>query len=126
MSAENTRQSPRFAVEVAVSLRGEAQASGRTSNVSSGGLCATVDRPVRRGATIEVELTLVFQDSVSEPLKLPARVVWVTQIGPGRHQVGVAFLALGRPQRTYLDMFLRYLQQGPAPAPEGGEDDPFA
>ncbi len=126
MSGENTRQSPRFAVEVAVSLRGEVQASGRTSNVSSGGLCAIVDRPVPRGATIEVEMALVFSpESISEPLILPARVVWVTRLGPDSHQVGVAFLALAGHQRTYLDMFLRYLQQGPA-APDSGEDDPFA
>ncbi|HTM21744.1 MAG TPA: PilZ domain-containing protein [Kofleriaceae bacterium] len=122
------RQSPRFAVEAAVTLRqAEQTASGRTSNVSSGGLCATVDRAMPRGATIDVELALVFDEaSISEPLVLPARVVWATEVGPGRHQVGVSFLALPDAQKTYLGMFLRYLQDGKSAAgTDGGSEDPF-
>jgi hypothetical protein len=112
MSGE-IRQSPRFAVEVAVTMIGAGEpATGRTSNVSRGGLCATVDRTVARGATIEVEIALVFDESsISEPIVLPARVVWVTELGPGQHQVGVSFVALPPQQKTYLDMFIRYLEE---------------
>jgi hypothetical protein len=55
----------------------------------------------------------VFDEtSISEPITLPARVVWATEFDPGQHQVGVSFLALPPVQKTYLDMFLRYLEDG--------------
>jgi len=123
-----TRQSPRFAVELAVELRRGATtaARGRTSNVSRGGLCAVVDAAIERGATVELEMALVFDEaSFSEPLAVAARVVWVTQLGPQQHQVGVAFLSVPAAQRTYLDMFMRYLEEGAAAGDGPAEDDPF-
>ena len=128
MSAE-TRKSPRYAVDIAITLRraGGDAVTGRTSNVSSGGLCALVDQPVERGAGVEVEMALIFNEATtSEPLRLPARVVWATELGQGRHQVGVAFLGMSKAQHTYVDMFIRYLTEGAAHGDSRGEEDPFA
>jgi len=125
------RRFPRYAIDAEVTVRGPdglAIATGRTANLSRGGLCADVDAPLPRGEMVEVAIALVFDaGSVSEPLALPARVVWCTSLGDA-HQAGLAFLAPGRDQETYLDMFIRFLE-GPEDDDDGddgdgGEDEP--
>ena len=107
------REFPRYALEAAVEIRprgaGPAR-RGRTRNLSRGGLCAELDAVIPVGRTVDVELTLVFAEgNTSEPLALPARVVWCTDLGDG-HQVGLAFQALTGGQREYLELFLRFLE----------------
>jgi hypothetical protein len=116
----STRQFPRFALEATVELTASGRiAKGRTSNVSRGGLAATVDRPVSPGELVTVRMALVFdEDTFSEPLDLPARVVWCTQLS-NVYQLGTAFLPLSTDQRTYLEMFLRYLEEGALRSREG-------
>jgi len=132
----DARKSPRFAVEAAVDLRfDDDMARGRTHNVSRGGFCAVVDKAIGRGQVIRASLSLVFdEETFSEPLELPARVVWSTSLGEAEHQLGLQFLALDLDQKAFLDMFLRYLEEGEAmretEAEEDDEDDdmkdPFA
>lgn len=121
------REYPRYALEAAVTIdAGGARCEGRTSNLSSGGLAAIVPTAVPAGSAVIVRLALIFdEDTFSEPLALPARVVWATQIGDS-HQIGVQFAPLSDEDRSYLEMFLRYLeearrQQSPAEV----EGDPF-
>jgi len=104
------REDPRYAHEAVITLNTPSHAiSGRTSNVSRGGLCATLSESIEVGTAIEVDIQLVFEDDLqSEPLRVPARIVWCTSLDDG-HQVGVRFLPLGSEQAEYLTMFLRYL-----------------
>lgn len=115
MSAE--RQFPRYAIDAEITLRNRAGgviARGRTTNLSKGGLCAEVDAAPVRGQSIEVGIALVFtNESISEPLPLPARVVWSTSLGDV-HQIGLSFLPLSAEQTGFLDMFMRFLEDGPA------------
>ena len=61
------------------------------------------------GTELQVDLQLVFEDeSQSEPLRVPARVVWCTPLDDG-HQVGLAFKPLNAELTKYLGMFLRFL-----------------
>lgn len=113
MSAE--RQFPRYAIdaEVTVRNRGGVIARGRTTNVSRGGLCADLDVAPTRGQNFEVSIALVFtNDSLSEPLPLPARLVWCTSLGE-THHAGLSFLPLTSEQTGFLDMFIRFLEDGP-------------
>ena len=108
MTAE--RQHPRYAHEAAITLlvRGKA-IQGRTQNVSRGGLCADLAEPIPIGTDLQVKLQLVFEDeSQSEPLQVPARVVWCTPLDDG-HQVGLVFRPLNAELQKYLGMFLRFL-----------------
>ena len=128
MSVE-ARQSPRYALEAAVELRaGELIARGRTDNLSRGGMCVIVDRAIDRGAEVVASLVLIFDaDTASEALDLPARVVWATTLAGDQHQLGIAFLGLEADQKNFLDMFLRYLEEGLAarePELEDSTDDP--
>ncbi len=120
------RAFPRHAVDAAITLSrgGEIVARGRTRNLSRGGLCAVVGAAVPRGAVVDVGISLVFSaDGVSEPLTLPARVVWCTSFSDAE-QIGLSFLPLDPTQAAYLDMFIRYLVTHDD---DGGptSDDPF-
>ena len=126
------REFPRHALEAAVEIRphgGGSSRRGRTANMSRGGLCATVDAAIAVGRTVDVEIALVFDEGgTSEPLALPARVVWCTDLGDG-HQVGLSFHVLSAGQREYLELFMRFLDDGRArrPAANGGNGgEPFA
>lgn len=117
MSYESTREHPRFATEVAVKIEGPdgVASRGRTHNVSSGGLSATVDKAVPKDSVVRINIALIFgENSVSEYLPLTARVVWCTSFSEDKHQLGTSFLQLNDDQRGYVDMFLRYLKDGVA------------
>jgi hypothetical protein len=105
------RQYPRYAHDAAITLLTPGQEiSGRTCNVSRGGLCATLPEEIAIGTEIQIDMQLVFEDEHrSEPLRLPARIAWCTPIDDG-HQVGAQFLPLDAETAEYLTMFLRYLQ----------------
>jgi hypothetical protein len=105
------REYPRYAHEAVITLNTPGMAiSGRTSNLSRGGLCATLSEQVTVGMTLDLDIQLVFADDVqSEPLRVPGRVVWCTSVNEG-HQVGVSFLPLDAERAEYLTMFLRYLE----------------
>jgi hypothetical protein len=111
------REHPRYAHEAVITLHTPGLAiSGRTSNLSRGGLCATLSEPIAVGTVIELDIQLVFSDDVqSEPLRIPARIVWCTSVDEG-HQIGASYLPLDAERSEYLTMFLRYLE-------DDGEDD---
>jgi c-di-GMP-binding flagellar brake protein YcgR len=106
------RQHRRFAHEAAITLIAPAVTlSGRTRDVSRGGLCATLGEPLDVGLAIEVDIQLVFEDErQSEALRLAARIVWCTSVDDG-YQIGVRFLRLTGETGEYLTMFLRYLAE---------------
>jgi hypothetical protein len=64
------------------------------------------------GTEVALDIQLVFaRNSQSEPLRLPARIVWCTSF-EGRYQVGVQFLPIDGETADYLTIFLRYLDEG--------------
>jgi Tfp pilus assembly protein PilZ len=123
------REYPRFAHEAAITLNTPGRAiSGRTSNVSRGGLCAALTEQIAVGTEIEVDIQLVFEDDVqSEPLRVPGRIVWCTSVDDG-HQVGIRFLPLDSERTEFLTMFLRFLDddaEAAATKPAVSVDDRF-
>ncbi len=122
------REHPRYAHEAAVRCHlGGKRVDGRTRNVSRGGLCADLGDPIAVGTDLDVDLVLVFDaDTQSEPLRLPARVVWCTTVDDG-YQIGLAFRPLDAQATEYLTLFLRYLDDSrDEPAPPGDSiDDRF-
>ena len=115
------REHPRYAHEASITLHWKSSAiEGRTRNVSRGGICADLAEPVPVGTDLELDLVLVFEDDAqSEPLRLPARVVWCTPLDEA-HQVGLSFRALTKDTSEYLTMFLRFLDEGKAPKSKRG------
>lgn len=90
---------------------GAVSIEGRTSNLSRGGLCATLERAIPMGADVMVDIVLVFEDDVrSEALRLPARVAWSTAVDEG-HQLGISFRPIDAEHSEYLGLFIKYLDQ---------------
>lgn len=118
------REHPRYAHEAAIALHTPDQAIfGRTRNVSRGGLCATLAEPMTLGTEVALDIQLVFEDRrQSEPLRLPGRVVWCTQVGE-RFQIGVQYMPLDAESGQYLTMFLRFLRGGQDAEPESDDED---
>ena len=110
---------PRYAHEAVITLHTAGMKfEGRTTNVSRGGLCAELADDIPNGTEVDVDIQLVFEDEVhSEPLRVPARVVWCTSFDDA-HQVGVAFKPLDADLGEYLTMFLRYLHDDTGAAGE--------
>jgi hypothetical protein len=112
------REHPRYAVDAVVEVAvgsGEALV-GRTRNLSRGGLCVELPTSIEPGTHVSACIALVFRDhETSEPLVLPARVVWCTPLGGG-YQLGCQFGRLARMQTAYLDLFLSYLDASPRAA----------
>ena len=103
------REHPRYAHEAVLTLHvGANTYSGRTQNMSRGGLCADLAEAIELGTDIEVDIQLVFDDVESEPLRLPARVAWCTTLDDA-FQVGLSFQKLTAEHQQYLTIFLRYL-----------------
>ena len=130
MSGADKRVFPRFACQLSVELETRAGGvhAGTSRNLSAGGICLETVDAVAAGEEVVVRVTLVFEDQrSSEPLELPARVVWCTPFGDS-HQVGTQFRPLSKELATYLDMFLRYLEQQSSSSDddESDDDDPFA
>ena len=110
------RAHPRYAHEAAISVFVDGKVlQGRSTNVSRGGLCADLEAGVKLGTDVEVDIQLVFDEEThSEPLRVPARVVWCTHLNEV-YQVGIAFRPMTADLADYLTMFLRYLDDGSAP-----------
>jgi hypothetical protein len=108
--SRSQRQYRRYAYAAAIVLvTSDHTISGRTRDVSRGGLCATLVEPIATGTDIELDIQLVFDDGrQSEPLRVPARIAWCTSID-NDYQVGVQFRSLTGEIAEYLTMFLRYL-----------------
>jgi c-di-GMP-binding flagellar brake protein YcgR len=106
---EQRRQYPRYAIELdAVIVTPDEKVPGRTHDLSRGGFCMLAPKPVPVG-DVTVRLSLVFSENeFSEQLELPATVVWCTPVR-GTHQVGVKFGPLAPQIRSYLDVFMKLL-----------------
>ena len=128
--AQTDREHPRYAHEASLQIRvGGKEFSGRTTNVSRGGLAADISGEVPNGTDAVVSMVLVFdEETQSEPLEMEARIVWCTRVDEG-WQVGLAFKPMLAEKVKYLTMFLRYLDDsGPRtkqPRVERSVDDQF-
>jgi hypothetical protein len=125
----NTRQNPRYALEVDAEVRlGEPDRKVlpiRTRDVSRGGLAFYAPTQIASASEVTISMALVFDEKTfSEPLQVRARVVWCTPFGEGRFQVGTCFLNMTGEQRSYLELFLRYLKEGArSEEPENEKDE---
>ena len=117
--SEEHRQHPRYAIELDAEATFDGRRfAGRTHDISRGGFCLHLAEPLAMNAVGEVKLALVFsENSFSEQLTLPVTIVWCTP-HQSRFQVGVKFAPLSPQHRAYLDLFIKFLDEG------GGEEEP--
>lgn len=113
--SDNRRASPRYVVELDAEVRlpaGEAIPL-RTRNLSRDGLAGLGASPVATGTVVDLRLALAEGGrAFSQPMRIRARVVWCTPLTETGHQLGMTFLGVTAEQRSYLELFLRYLEEG--------------
>ena len=115
----------RFAVEVEAEVSTEAGGAmaAVTRDMSRGGVCFVVDRPLDVGSAFDISLSLVLgENTFSEPLRMSGTVVWCTQTPEG-HQIGAAFKTVNAETSEYLQMFLHFLAGGVDVGEEDDEED---
>jgi hypothetical protein len=123
------RRHPRYAVDVdaTLALDDGRRLKMRTRDLSRNGVCLIAGESVTPGVMAAVDLVLSFgNNAFSEPLVLPARVVWCTKIGDA-FQLGAMFDEVSEEQDGFLEMFLHFLDGTITPSGvQMGEDEPAA
>jgi hypothetical protein len=119
------RQHPRYAIGLDVSIEyDEGKVTGRTRDLSKGGLCMMATEPVPVGKTCQVNVALVFaENQFSEHLILPSVCVWCTPVKGGAHQIGFKFAPLDPQNRGYLDLFMKFLEGAKDEGDDGADDE---
>jgi len=125
MSSEQ-RAHPRYAIELDCELLvDERSVRGRTRDISKGGfsmLSPADTRTVAGGLPCTIRVSLVFSDTeFSEQLTLQGVVMWCTHMKAGT-QIGVRFDTLDQVSTGYLDMFMKFLDDGEEVDEEPADD----
>jgi hypothetical protein len=101
---------PRYEIRLSAELRLAGKAvSGMTKNLSMGGLCLEIDRPVPEGTTVQLTLFVVEDDVEAEGahgLDLTGSVQWIADADRG-YTIGVKFSPLSANQSTALGHALK-------------------
>jgi hypothetical protein len=107
-----SRAHPRYAIEIDAELEVDGtKIPARTRNISRGGLALTTRLPLAIGTLVTVSLALVFDEqAMSEPLPVQGRIVWSSPISEDAFQLGIVFIGVRSEERSYVDMFIRYLR----------------
>lgn len=89
-------------------------------DISKSGICLLHSAPLPTGDRRRVELMLELGDEqFSEPVALPMRVVWSTELPDGQVQLGAAFDQLDSGQQQTLESILYFLSRDVALDEEG-------
>ncbi len=103
------KRPPRYPLRLAAELHHPSfRSGGTTRNVSSGGACVEVDRPVAEGSELDVVLFAVEDDIESESgsqLRLRATVQWSAE-SDRAYQVGLRWLGATPQQLAALERAL--------------------
>jgi hypothetical protein len=109
MSQQQPR-APRYAIRLSAELKlGNRATSGMTRNLSTGGVCVEIDRPLTEGQQLGVTLFIVEDDVEAEGargLELTGSVQWVAEADRG-YAIGIKFATLTPAQSQQLANALR-------------------
>jgi hypothetical protein len=112
VTGDGNRKHRRYTVKIEARVStGSEELVAVTKDMSRGGICLLAPKAVATGSKIGLSLSLVLgTNTFSESLKLGGRVVWCTAIEK-QFQLGVVFLELNPQKASYLDLFLKFLQE---------------
>ena len=117
MSQANPQaRAPRFNIRLSAELKVDAQRmTGLTKNLSTGGVCVEIDRPIAEGKVIRLTLFVVEDDVETEGargLELTGTVQWMAE-GDRNYAVGIKFGNLSAQQTTALNNALKAVGEPP-------------
>ncbi len=118
MTMQNpTARAPRIPIRIAAELRVDGkQVTGMTRNLSDGGVCVEIDRPLKEGALVQLTLFTVEDDVEAEGargLDLTGTVQWTAEADRG-YAVGLKFGTLTAQQKNALTRALKIAGDSPA------------
>jgi hypothetical protein len=109
-------RAPRFNIRLSAEVKVDAlRLTGTTRNLSTGGVCVEVDRPVAEGKLIRVTLFVVEDDVETEGargLDLTGTVQWMAE-GDRNYAIGIKFGNLTAAQSTALGHALKAVGEPP-------------
>lgn len=109
-------RAPRFNIRLSAELKVDAlRLTGTTRNLSIGGVCVEIDRPIPEGKLIRMTLFVVEDDVETEGargLDLTGTVQWLAE-GDRNYAVGIKFGNLNTAQTTALTNALKAVGEPP-------------
>ncbi|HEY7958288.1 MAG: PilZ domain-containing protein [Polyangia bacterium] len=109
-TTEPQARAPRFPVRIGAELRLEGRTlTGTTRNLSSGGVCLEIDRPLTEGALVRLTLFSIEDDVETEGargLDLTGTVQWSAEADRG-YAIGIKFGNLSASQAKALERALK-------------------
>ncbi len=109
-------RAPRFNVRLSAELKVDAlRLTGTTRNLSIGGVCVEIDRPIAEGKQLRVTLFVVEDDVETEGargLDVAGTVQWMAE-GDRNYAVGIKFGSLTPAQTTALTNALKAVGEPP-------------
>jgi len=103
------RRDPRYDLRISAEVRAQgATCTGVTRNLSMGGLCVEIDRPLPEGALVQLTLFAVEDDveaASGSGLQLSGTVQWQAE-GERGHAHGIKFGTLSAAQQASLKQAL--------------------
>jgi hypothetical protein len=117
MSQNNPQaRAQRFNVRLSAEIKADAhRVTGMTRNLSTGGVCVEIDRPIAEGKLIRLTLFVVEDDVETEGargLELTGTVQWMAE-GDRNYAVGIKFANLSASQTTALNNALKAVGDPP-------------
>jgi hypothetical protein len=117
MSQNNPQaRAQRFNVRLSAELKVDAnRITGLTRNLSTGGVCVEIDRPIPENKLIRLTLFVVEDDVETEGargLELTGTVQWMAE-GDRNYAVGIKFSNLNPAQTTQLNNALKAVGDPP-------------
>ncbi len=99
----------RFACDLAAEIATDrGTATGPVVDINESAMCMLASSAIEPGTQVQVQLRLVLEWGTSEPLVVPAVVLWETPT-QGQHQLGLGFATLAPDTTQRLDVLLKVM-----------------
>lgn len=115
MKAEDQRQFKRYSIEIKGEVfTGKEMLSASTKNLSEGGICLIVSKPLNEGDSVGVSLFLTedgIEDPERAPLNLEGKVIWCAEQDQGDFAIGARFVNVQSNDLIELQTFLELIEE---------------
>jgi hypothetical protein len=105
------RKDPRKTLRISAEVRAAGQTmTGTTRNLSAGGVCVEIDRPLKEGTLLHVVLFIVEEDvelAGGANLELAGTVQWSAEAERG-HALGIKFANVSAQHQAAIERALKH------------------
>jgi len=110
MADKPVRREPRYPLRISAELRIQGQAvTGITRNLSAGGVCVEIDRPIKEGVPVQLTLFVVEDDveaAFGTSLEVNGTVQWTAEADRG-YATGIKFGTLSPQHQAAIERAIK-------------------